>query len=184
MANWSWREDDLAEDVAGSHRREPVAGLAQRAGRGRSPGGCRWSTSSCGETSELVAGAHRRADDVELEEEHPLQVGRRVRRRWWSPRRRSCRRAAARAASASRSPRRRSRSRRRRARAAARRSRTPRARRAPWRARRAPRRGWSPTRAGRRGERARSRRWPRRRPRPGSGRSGRAAAPDLTNSIR
>ena len=104
------------------------------------------------EPRELVAGAHRRADDAELEEEHALELGGRREAAGARPRRPASRPAAARAASASTSPRRRSRARRPRAPAAARRSRTPRA--APSSTARSPLRlvaATSPRRAGRPG---------------------------------
>ena len=70
------------------------------------------------ELRELVARAHRRADHVELEEEHALQLGRRVAAAGGARDDERAAGPAARAASASRSPRRPSRARRRRARAA------------------------------------------------------------------
>ena len=67
-------EDDLAEHVALGHRGEPVARLVhrdravdQRPGAGR--------VEELHEGVELPAGAHRRADDRELLEEHVGQAG-------------------------------------------------------------------------------------------------------------
>ena len=67
-------EDDLAEHVALGHRREPVPGLVHRQlavdQRPRAGG-----VEQRDQRGQLVASAHRRADDRELEEEDAGQLG-------------------------------------------------------------------------------------------------------------
>src|SRR5918992_2489695 len=72
----SWREDDLAKDVAGIHRREARA----RLGEGEHAVDLRPDPARLAQPREprqLVARAHRRADHAELEEEDALELGRR-----------------------------------------------------------------------------------------------------------